>query len=91
MLIVSHAGPVLNWLRELGRTVPGDVAMVELANYHPELGRAGMYYDAGKVGALAVEMLVWECCTEARRASRSDAHEVLLTGAWHDVARRFRR
>jgi DNA-binding LacI/PurR family transcriptional regulator len=82
-LIVSAAGPVLGWLRDLGQSVPGDIALVELGIYHPELDCAGLYYEAAKVGALAVEMLVGMLHRGETGVPRTP-HEVLLTGAWQD-------
>ena len=81
-LLANHSGPVLAWLRRLGRQVPRDVGLVELEN-HPELDCAGVYYDPAKIGALAVEMLVG-LMHRNETGVPDDQHEILLTGEWRD-------
>lgn len=82
-LIVTHADPVLQWLRAAGREVPRDLGMVELAHYHPELGRAGMYYDAAKVGNAGIELLV-AMLHRGETGVPEDPSELVLSGSWHD-------
>jgi DNA-binding LacI/PurR family transcriptional regulator len=82
-LLVTHAQPVIEWLRTIGVNVPADVGLATLVNDHPELGHAGVHCSAEKLGALATEMLVGllhrgEC------GLPSDPHEVLLSGDWRD-------
>lgn len=82
-LLVTHARPVLLWLQQLGRSVPRDVGVVDLAGDHPELACAGVYCEAAKIGSLAVEMLIGlmhrnELGIPAAR------HEILLTGEWRE-------
>lgn len=81
-LLVNHAGPVLQWLRDLGKDVPRDIGVVELED-HPSSGAAGVYYDPAKVGALALEMLVG-LMHRNETGLPSDAHEILLSGDWHE-------
>lgn len=83
-LLVSHAQPVHAWLRGLGLSVPRDLGLVELEN-RPEDGSAGVYYEPGKIGGLAVEMLVGLMHRNESGVPR-DPHEVLLTGEWRDGA-----
>ncbi len=48
---------ILEWLGELGATVPGDVAFVNL-DYYPDAGRmAGIDQNSRAIGAAAVELL----------------------------------
>lgn len=81
-LIVNHAGPVISWLRALGREVPRDVGLVELEDT-PKFGCSGVYYDPAKIGALAVEMLVG-LMHRNETGIPEDQHEILLTGTWHE-------
>lgn len=81
-LLVNHVGPVKVWLATLGFRVPEDVGLVELED-HPETGSAGVYYEASKVGALAVEMLVGSMHRN-ETGIPDDPHEVLLTGEWRE-------
>ena len=82
-LLVTHGRPVLNWLRRLGREVPRDVGLVDLAGDHPELNCAGVYCDPGRIGALAVEMLIG-VMHRSEIGVPSSRHEVLLTGEWRE-------
>ncbi|PTY05716.1 LacI family transcriptional regulator [Opitutaceae bacterium EW11] len=81
-LLVTHAAPVLQWLGTLGRSVPKDVGMVELQD-SPESGNSGVYYDASKIGSLAVEMLVGLMHRNDTGIPESP-HEVMLTGEWRE-------
>jgi LacI family transcriptional regulator len=83
VVLASHARPVLAWLGRMGRTVPRDVGVIDLAGDHPELGCAGVYYDPAKIGALAVEMLVGQLHRNETGVPY-DQHEALLTGEWRD-------
>ena len=82
-LLTSHGQPVLGWLKRMGRRVPRDVGLVDLAGDHPELGYAGDYYDPAKLGALAVETLVG-LMHRNETGIPADPHEILLTGEWRD-------
>ncbi len=82
-LLVTHARPVLRWLANLGCEVPRDVGLVDLASDHPELDCAGVYCDAGKIGALAVEMLVG-LMHRSELGLPAARHEILLTGEWRE-------
>jgi len=82
-LLVSHARPVLSWLQRLGKSVPRDVGLVDLAGDHPELNCAGVACEPAKIGGLAVEMLIGlmhrnELGVPALR------HEISLTGEWRE-------
>jgi len=82
-LLVTHAQPVISWLRQLNLNVPADVGLATLVNDHPELGHAGVSCGAEKLGALAVEMLIG-LLHRGERGVPTDPHEVLLSGAWRD-------
>lgn len=82
-LLVTHARPVLGWLRRLGRDVPRDVGLIDLAGDHPELNCAGVYCDATKIGGLAVEMLIG-LMHRSEVGVPAARHEILLTGEWRE-------
>ena len=82
-LLANHSRPVLAWLECMGRRVPRDVGLIDLAGDHPELECAGVYYDPAKLGALAVEMLVG-LLHRNETGVPDDQHEILLTGEWRD-------
>src|SRR6185437_64475 len=81
-LLVNHAPPALAWLRALGKEVPRDVGLAELED-HPEQGSSGVYYEPGKIGALAVEMLVG-LMHRNEKGIPTDPHDVLLSGEWRE-------
>lgn len=81
-LIVTHAAPVLRWLRALGCEVPRDVGLVELQDTI-ELGTSGVYYAPAKIGALAVEILVG-LLQRNQRGVPDSQHEVMVTGEWRE-------
>ncbi len=81
-LLVTHAPPLLAWLKERGLAVPRDLGLVELED-RPGGGMAGVFYDPAKVGALAVEMLVG-LMHRNERGVPANPHEVLLVGQWRD-------
>lgn len=80
-LVVTHAAPVIEWLKAEGYSVPRDVGVAELRNEKPELGHAGVFYDVAKVGALGVEMLLG-LMHRSESGVPTDPHEVLLPGVW---------
>jgi LacI family transcriptional regulator len=82
-LLAIHARPMLAWLDRMGKAVPRDVGLIDLAGDHPELECARVYYDPAKIGALAVEMLVG-FMHRNETGVPDDQHEVLLTGEWRD-------
>jgi LacI family transcriptional regulator len=82
-LLVTHALPVIGWLRAEGVSVPADVGLATLVNDHPELGHAGVNCSAEKLGALALEMLLG-LLHRGERGLPADPHEVLLSGDWRD-------
>jgi LacI family transcriptional regulator len=82
-LLVTHARPVLAWLARLNYAVPRDVGLIDLASDHPELQCAGVYCDAAKIGALAVEMLVG-LMHRSEIGIPNARHEILLTGEWRE-------
>jgi LacI family transcriptional regulator len=82
-LLTNHGRPVLAWLKRMGRRVPRDVGVVDLAGDHPELECAGGYYDPAKLGALAVDMLVG-LLHRNETGVPTDPHEILLSGEWRD-------
>ena len=81
-LLVTHAKPVLTWLRALGRQVPRDVGVVEL-ELHPEPGSAGTLYEPARIGALAVNTLVGLMHRNEKGVPPSQT-EILLSGTWHE-------
>lgn len=82
-LLVTHARPVLGWLRALGREVPRDVGLIDLAGDHPELDCAGVYCGADRIGAVAVEMLIG-LLHRSETGVPALRHEILLTGEWRE-------
>lgn len=82
-LLANHGRPVLAWLERMGRRVPRDVGLIDLAGDHPELACAGVYHDPAKLGALAVEMLIG-LLHRNETGVPDDQHEVLLNGTWRD-------
>ncbi|HEX2853829.1 MAG TPA: LacI family DNA-binding transcriptional regulator [Opitutaceae bacterium] len=81
-IIATHAKPVLAWLDKLGKNVPGDVGLVNL-DHRTDSGCAHVHYDAAKIGALAVEMLVG-LMHRNETGVPDDQHEILMTGVWRD-------
>ncbi|PTX92292.1 LacI family transcriptional regulator [Opitutus sp. ER46] len=81
-LLVTHARPVLGWLRALRVDVPREVGLVELQD-NPGHGAAGVYYDPAKIGALAIETLVG-LLYHNETGVPADPHEVILTGSWRE-------
>jgi LacI family transcriptional regulator len=81
-LLVPHAQKMIEWLRAIGAHVPRDVGVVELQD-RPDSGTSGVYYDPGKIGALAVEMLVG-LMHRNETGVPDDQHEVMLTGEWRE-------
>lgn len=80
-LLVTHASPVMGWLKALGQNVPRDVGVVALVNDHPEQNQSGVYFDPAKLGALSIEMLIGLLHRDDTGVPE-DQHEVLLTGEW---------
>ena len=82
-LLASHARPVLAWLDRMGRKVPREVGVIDLAGDRPEQEYAGVYHDPAKAGALAIEMLVG-LMHRNETGVPDDQHEILLSGEWRD-------
>lgn len=82
-LLANHGRPVLTWLTRMGRRVPHDVGLIDLAGDHPELACAGVYHNPAKLGALAVEMLIG-LMHRNETGVPDDQHEISLTGEWRD-------
>ena len=82
-LLANHARPVLGWLERMGRSVPRDVGLIDLAGDHPELECAGVYVDPAALGGIAVEMLVG-LLHRNETGVPADQHEILLAGEWRD-------
>ncbi len=80
-LILTHARPVLGWLKRMNVAVPRDVGIIDLEG-HPQLECAGVRYDPTKVGALAIEMLIGLLHRNETGVPATNQHEVLLTGEW---------
>ncbi len=73
---------VLDWLGELGVTVPRDAGFVHL-NWEKELGDlAGIDQDSRAVGAAAVDLVAGQLHRNERGAP-SDAKILLIRGKWH--------
>ena len=81
-ILATHARPVLGWLDRMKVEAGREVGIVDLEN-DPELECAGVHHDPGKIGALAVEMLVG-MLHRNEVGIPADLHEVLLNGVWHD-------
>ena len=82
-LLVTHARPVLGWLRKLGKEVPRDVGLIDLAGDHPELNCAGVHCNPTRIGALAIEMLIG-LMHRSEAGVPATRHEILLTGEWRE-------
>ncbi|MEO6003720.1 MAG: LacI family DNA-binding transcriptional regulator [Opitutus sp.] len=82
-LLVTHARPVIGWLKRLRLQVPGAVGLVDLAGDHPELNCAGVYCDAAQIGRLGVEMLIG-LLHRSEFGVPAARHEILLTGQWRE-------
>ena len=82
-LLANHGRPVVAWLERMGKKVPRDVGLIDLAGDHRELAFAGMHYDPAQLGALAVEVLTG-LMHRNETGVPDDQHEVLLTGEWRD-------
>jgi DNA-binding LacI/PurR family transcriptional regulator len=82
-LLVTHAMPVVAWLKKIGRRAPADVGLATLVNDRPERGAAGVFCPAAKLGALAVETVVG-LMHRGEVGLPTDAHEVLLPAHWRD-------
>jgi DNA-binding LacI/PurR family transcriptional regulator len=82
-VLASHGRPVLAWLERMGRRVPRDVGLIDLAGDHPELACGGVYYDPAQLGALAIEMLIG-LMHRNETGVPGHQHEILLTGEWRD-------
>jgi LacI family transcriptional regulator len=80
-LLVTHARPVLKWLKQMRLRVPDDVGLVDLASDHPELGCAGVYHDPAVIGRVGVEMLIG-LMHRNETGVPVHQHEVLLNGEW---------
>lgn len=81
-LLVTHALPVVEWLKTMGLEVPRDIGLVELQD-DPQRGSTGVYYDPARIGALAVEILLG-MMHHNETGVPTDQHEVLLTGEWRE-------
>jgi len=81
-LIATHARHVAKWLEALGVAVPQKVGLIDLEDM-PRLGCAGVHYDPGSIGALAVDLLVGQM---NRNETGLPAHpyEVLISGEWRE-------
>lgn len=80
-LLVTHAAPVIDWLKPLGKIAPRDVGIVALVNDHPDQHYSGVYFDPAKLGGLGIEMLIGLLHRDDTGVP-VDQHEVLLTGEW---------
>jgi len=81
-IIATHGCYVHKWLESMGVKVPDEVGIVDLEARTPH-SFAGVYYDSGKVGSLAVETLVG-LMYRNETGVPVDQHEILLTGEWRD-------
>jgi LacI family transcriptional regulator len=82
-LIVTHAQPVLTWLKGMELEVPRDIGLAALGNDHLDRGWAGIHCNAEKLGALATEMLIG-LMHRNETGIPEDPHETLLCGEWVD-------
>jgi len=81
-LLVNNPRVLIDWLTNLGLSVPRDVGVVAL-EHRRELECTGIDYDPAKIGALAVEMLIG-LMHRNETGIPSDPHEVLLNGEWRE-------
>lgn len=82
-LLVTHAAPVLEWIKPLGLSIPGDLGLATVINDHLDRGWAGIHCSAEKLGALATEMLIG-MMHRGEMGIPSDPHEVQVSGEWID-------
>lgn len=82
-VLTNHGRPLLAWLAHMGRHVPRDVGLIDLAGDHPELECAGVGHDPAKLGALAVETLVGLMHRNETGVPTAQ-NEILLTGEWRE-------
>jgi LacI family transcriptional regulator len=82
-LLVSNAEPVLAWLDRMGLQVPHDLGLVELGSNPNTLACAGVDYEPGKIGTLAIDMLVG-MMHRNETGIPEDPHTVLMHGRWRD-------
>jgi DNA-binding LacI/PurR family transcriptional regulator len=82
-ILATHAAPAIDWLEQMKLRVPDDVAVATVINDHPDRGWAGIHCDQGKLGGLAVEMLIG-LMHRREVGVPDDPHEVLLAGEWRD-------
>jgi LacI family transcriptional regulator len=88
-ILATHARFVLGWLQEMGVSVPESVGIIDL-EAQPQKDFAGVHFDPGKIGALAVETLVG-LMYRNETGVPADRHEILLTGEWRDGCSLSRR
>jgi DNA-binding LacI/PurR family transcriptional regulator len=81
-LLVNNPKLLIEWLKNLGCSVPRDVGVVAL-EHRREMECTGIYYDPDKIGGLAVEMLVG-LMHRNETGVPAVQHEVLLTGEWRE-------
>lgn len=81
-LLVTQAAPVLGWLRSMHYDVPRDVGLVELKD-SPQLNSSGVHYNAAKVGAAAVDMLV-SLLHQNETGVPLNQREIALAGEWRE-------
>ncbi len=85
LLVTSMAGvEISRWLADLGKKVPEEVGLVEL-QHNPGYRTSGVYHDAAKIGAHAVEILV-SLINGNVTGVPTAPHEVLLAGEWRETA-----
>ena len=89
-LLVTHAEPVVVWLRDVRPRGRAALGLATLVNDRPERGFAGIHSSAEKMGALATEMVVG-LMHRNERGVPADPHEVLLTGEWCNSGKVLRR
>jgi LacI family transcriptional regulator len=82
-LLVNNPKLLIDWLRKLDLEVPRDLGVIAL-EHRREMECTGVYYDPGRIGGLAVEMLVGSMHRNETGVPTVQ-HEILLTGEWRET------
>lgn len=83
-LLATHSAPVLGWLATMGYDVPRDVGVVELQGYMNE-NASGIFYNAAKMGSLAVERL--SALLQYNEVGiPQEPCDILVSGTWQEGA-----
>jgi DNA-binding LacI/PurR family transcriptional regulator len=82
-VIISQQEEILNWLKNLGRKVPGDVGFAHLNAPDAAGTFGGIHQNGVVVGSVAVDFLVG-MINRNERGIPELAHSILVEGTWVD-------